>query len=60
MLTGSRVTQNPYGKEVTIGDGNATWDHCCDGGKWKIQYTWKVPGTLVPGKTFSISMSLKT
>jgi hypothetical protein len=61
VLTGSRVVENPYGKEVTIDTGgNASWNRCCDGATWKTQYTWKVPSTLIPGKPFSISISLKT
>jgi hypothetical protein len=62
VLASAKLTDNPYGKEVTVGasGGTATWDHCCDGGKWKIQYTWKFPASITPGKSSSISMSLKT
>jgi hypothetical protein len=62
VLTGSRVVENPYGKEVNINvaGGNATWDRCCDGARWKTQYTWNVPRSLTPGKPFSISVSLET
>jgi hypothetical protein len=61
VLTGSRVVENPYGKEVTIDTaGSAGWNRCCDGATWKTEYTWKVPGVLVPGKPFPISIALKT
>jgi hypothetical protein len=62
-LVSAKLLENPYGKEVTVNaaaSGSATWDHCCDGGKWKTQYTWKFPSTLIPGKPFSIGMSIKT
>jgi hypothetical protein len=62
VLTGSRVVENPYGKEVTIniGGGNASWNRCCDGARWKTQYAWTVPRSLTPGKPFAISISLET
>jgi hypothetical protein len=63
VLASSELTDNPYGKEVTANagtSGSGTWTHCCDGGQWKIQYTWKFPSTLTPGKAFTIAMSLKT
>jgi hypothetical protein len=61
VLVGSRVVENPYGKEVTIDTGgHASWNRCCDGATWKTDYTWKVPGALVPGRPFSISLALKT
>jgi hypothetical protein len=62
-LVSSKLVENPYGKEVTVNaapGGTATWKHCCDGGKWETQYSWKFPSTLIPGKAFSISMSIKT
>jgi hypothetical protein len=60
-LVSAKVAENPNVREVTVSPSeSATWDHCCDGGKWKMQYTWKFPASLTPGKSFSISMSLKT
>jgi hypothetical protein len=62
-LVSSKLVENPYGTEVTVNptpSGSSTWKHCCDGGKWETQYSWKFPSMLIPGKAFSISMSIKT
>jgi hypothetical protein len=49
-------------KELTIqaaAAGTATLNHCCDGGKWKSEYSWQVPTTLTAGKTAQITLSVK-
>jgi hypothetical protein len=51
---------NPNAPELTIdaAGGKAVWDHtganggAGKGGEWKVTYTWKVPGTLTPGKPY--------
>ena len=58
---------NPNAPELTIeaAGGKAVWDHtgayggAGKGGEWKITYTWQVPKTLTPGKSASVSLSLK-
>jgi hypothetical protein len=65
VLTSTRVT-NPNAPELTIdaAGGKATWDHTGQyggagkGGEWKVAYTFKVPQTLIPGKSFSLTLGL--
>jgi hypothetical protein len=51
---------NLNAKELTIqaAAGTATLNHCCDGGKWKSEYAWRVPKTLTAGKAASITLSV--
>jgi hypothetical protein len=65
VLASTKVS-NPNAPELTIdaAGGTALWDHTGQyggagkGGEWKVMYTWKVPQTLVAGKSSSISLSL--
>jgi len=38
---------------------SADQDHCCDGGGWKIHYSWEVPQTITPGNTYTIMLHIK-
>jgi hypothetical protein len=66
VLTSTKVT-NPNAPELTIdaAGGKAVWDHtgpyggAGKGGEWKVTYTWQVPRTLTPGKSASVTLSLK-
>ena len=59
-LTATSVT-NPNAPELTINatGGTAIWDHPRDGGTWKVEFTFKVPRTLTPGQSFSITLGIK-
>lgn len=65
VLTSNKVT-NPNAPELTIdaAGGKATWDHTGQyggagkGGEWKVDYTFKVPQTLIAGKSFSLTLGL--
>jgi len=58
--------RNPNAPELTIdaAGGTAVWDHTGQyggagkGGEWRVDYTFKVPRTLTPGKPSSITLSL--
>lgn len=56
----TKVT-NTHVPELKIdGDGmTAHIDHCCDGGGWKIDYSWQVPQTITPGKSYQITLHIK-
>jgi hypothetical protein len=59
VLTSTKVT-NPNAPELVI-DANgqkATWNHCCDGGKWTLDFSWKVPQTMAAGKASSITIGM--
>ena len=59
-LAATRVTNlNERELKINAAGGTAHLDHCCDGGKWVVDYTWKVPPTLTADKSASISLSLK-
>lgn len=59
-LAATRVT-NVNQRELTIdaAGGKATLNHCCDGGAWKTDYSWKVPKTITAGKSSSITLGIK-
>jgi hypothetical protein len=59
-LTSTKVT-NPNASELKIypTSGTATWDHPRDGGTWKVEFAFKVPRTLTPGQSFSITLGIK-
>ncbi|MDB5059009.1 MAG: hypothetical protein JWO59_2481, partial [Chloroflexi bacterium] len=59
-LTSTKLT-NPNAPELRIypTSGTATWDHPRDGGKWTVEYTFKVPRTLTPGRSFEITVGIK-
>jgi hypothetical protein len=38
---------------------SALEDHCCDGGGWKVEYSWKVPETITPGKAIQLTIGIK-
>jgi hypothetical protein len=59
VLASHKITNYAPNEFKVNPGGSATWDHCCDGGKWKIEYTWKVPTTLTAGKSSTIAMSLE-
>ena len=52
-------------RTINAAAGTALWNHtgiyggAGKGGEWKVEYTFKVPRTLSPGKSASISLSLK-
>jgi len=49
----------PNELKINAPAGTARWDHCCDGGGWKAVYRFKVPKTLVAGRTATVSVSLR-
>jgi len=59
-LVSSKVS-NPQGRQLTIDPDaeNAVWDHCCDGGKWKIRFGWHVPREMTIGASVPIELSMK-
>ncbi len=65
VLTSNKVT-NPDAPEVTVdaAGGKALWDHTGQyggagkGGEWKVDYTFKVPQTLVAGKSYTLTLAL--
>ncbi len=65
VLTSNKVT-NPNAPELTIdaAGGKALWNHTGQyggagkGGEWKVDYTFKVPQTLVAGKTYTLTLAL--
>jgi hypothetical protein len=61
QLVGTKVS-NPQGPQLTIDPNaqSAVWDHCCDGGKWKIRFTWQVPRELKLGVSHPIKLAMKT
>ena len=61
VLTSTTKVSNPNAPELSIDavHRTAVWDHCCDGGKWKVGYSWSIPETLVAGKSFRITLGLK-
>src|SRR5260221_231164 len=60
QLVGTKVS-NPQGTQLTIDPDaeNAVWDHCCDGGKWKIRFSWHVPRELKVGVSYPIQLAMK-
>jgi hypothetical protein len=60
QLVGTKVS-NPQGTQLTINPAaeNAVWDHCCDGGKWKIRFSWDVPRELKVGVSYPIKLAMK-
>lgn len=59
-LAASKVTNvNQRELKIDAAGGKATLDHCCDGGAWKTDYTWKVPKTITAGKASSITLGIK-
>src|SRR5262249_25901352 len=52
---------NPQGRQLTIDAKaeNAVWDHCCDGGKWKIRFGWQVPRELKVGLSYPITLGMR-
>src|SRR5689334_10938051 len=60
QLVASKVS-NPQGPQLTIDPNaeSAVWDHCCDGGKWKIRFGWQVPRELTVGGSYPIKLSIK-
>jgi len=57
----ARKVSNPQGPQLTIDPHaeNAVWDHCCDGGKWKIGFSWHVPRELKVGVSYPIKLAMK-
>ena len=64
-----RLTEvkNPNAPELTINaaGGTAVWDHTGQfggagkGGEWRVDFNWKVPQTLTPGKSSPLSLGLR-
>ena len=58
--------KNPNAPELTIDavGGTAVWDHTGQfggagkGGEWRVDFTFKVPQTLTPGKSSSLTLGL--
>ncbi len=65
VLTSTKVT-NPSAPEFKIdaAGGKALWNHTGQfggagkGGEWKVDYTYKVPQTLVAGKSYTLTLAL--
>src|SRR5438067_962817 len=59
-LVATKVS-NPQGTQLTIDPAaeNAVWDHCCDGGKWKIRFSWQVPRELKVGVSYPIQLAMR-
>jgi len=61
------VVTNPNAKELKINAavGTALDDHtgasggAGNGGNWKVSYTWQVPKSLRPGRSFSVAVGIK-
>jgi len=61
------VVSNPNAKELKINAaaGTAVDDHtganggAGNGGNWKVSYTWQVPKSLRPGRSFSVAVGIK-
>ncbi len=55
--------KNPNAVELTIDAPamKATDDHPASlgGGQWLVEFTWKLPQTLTPGKTSSVTLGIK-
>ena len=59
--------KNPNAPELTINAAGRTavWDHTGQfggagkGGEWRVDFNWKVPQTLTPGKSSPISLGLQ-
>ena len=45
--------------QIDAAGHTAVWDHCCDGGKWKVGFSWSIPQTLVAGKPAAITLGIK-
>jgi hypothetical protein len=60
LVAAAPKVANPQG-DVTIDavHHSAVWDHCCDGGKWKVTFSWSIPQTLVAGDPFTITLGIK-
>jgi len=60
VLVDSKVS-NPQGPQLTIDPKaeSAVWDHCCDGGKWKVRFGWQVPRELKVGLSYPIKLAMK-
>ena len=59
-LVGAKVS-NPQGPQLSIDEKaeSAVWDHCCDGGKWKIRFSWQVPRELKLGLSYPIKLGIR-
>src|SRR5438132_128717 len=60
VLVASRIS-NPQGPQLTI-DANAeraVWDHCCDGGKWRVRFSWQVPRSMKIGTTVPLQLGMR-
>ena len=59
--------KNPNAPQLTIDatGGTADWNHtgqyggAGNGGDWEVKYTFTVPGTLVPGKSASLTIGVQ-
>jgi hypothetical protein len=61
LVSAALKVANPQGTQLQI-DGThhtAVWDHCCDGGKWKVAFSWSIPQTIVAGRSFPITLGIK-
>jgi len=60
LVAAAPKVSNPQ-RDLTIDavHHTAVWDHCCDGGKWKVGFSWSIPQTLVAGKSFPITLGIK-
>ena len=56
---GTKVANNNVRElKIDVAAGTATWNHCCDGGKWDTSYSFKVPDTLTAGQTAKLTIGL--
>jgi hypothetical protein len=51
---------NTHSPELTIDPTamTAVDNHCCDGGGWKVDYSWKMPATITPGKSYALTLHI--
>ena len=67
LVSGLTEVKNANAPELTINPAGQTavWDHTGQfggagkGGEWRVAFSWKVPQTLVPGKSSSITIGLQ-
>jgi hypothetical protein len=66
LVSGLTEVKNPNAPELTVNTGGtAVWDHTGQfggagkGGEWRVDFTWKVPQTLTPGQSSSLTLGLQ-
>jgi hypothetical protein len=66
LVAGLTEVKNANPPELTVNaGGTAVWNHTGEfggagkGGEWRVDFTWKVPQTLTPGKSSSLTLGLQ-